>query len=77
MTMFCFQCEEATKGTGCTTKGICGKTERIAVRLKHVLLGPTLLAFLSPNVVKVLIEHLDIKPIGNVQEDVMAMMMAA
>ncbi len=23
--MFCFQCQEAAKGTGCTVKGMCGK----------------------------------------------------
>lgn len=25
MNMFCFQCQEAAKGTGCTIKGVCGK----------------------------------------------------
>ena len=45
--------------------------------VKHIRLGPTLPAFLSPNVAKVLIETFDIKPIGNVQEDVTAMMAAA
>ncbi|MCG8565470.1 MAG: hydroxylamine reductase [Desulfobacterales bacterium] len=25
--MFCFQCQEAAKGTGCTIKGMCGKEE--------------------------------------------------
>ena len=25
--MFCFQCQEAAKGTGCTIKGMCGKQE--------------------------------------------------
>lgn len=24
--MFCYQCQEASKGTGCTLKGVCGKT---------------------------------------------------
>jgi hydroxylamine reductase len=24
--MFCYQCQEAAKGTGCTIKGVCGKT---------------------------------------------------
>src|SRR5574344_327803 len=28
--MFCFQCQEAAKGTGCTIKGICGKTDEVA-----------------------------------------------
>lgn len=25
MSMFCYQCQEAAKGTGCTLKGVCGK----------------------------------------------------
>jgi len=28
--MFCFQCQEAAKGTGCTVKGVCGKTDEVA-----------------------------------------------
>ena len=27
MSMFCFQCEQAAKGTGCTVVGVCGKQE--------------------------------------------------
>ena len=30
MSMFCFQCQEAAKGTGCTIKGVCGKTDEVA-----------------------------------------------
>lgn len=30
MSMFCFQCQEAAKGTGCTIKGVCGKTDDLA-----------------------------------------------
>ncbi|AFM43318.1 hydroxylamine reductase [Desulfosporosinus acidiphilus SJ4] len=30
MSMFCFQCQETAKGTGCTIKGVCGKTENVA-----------------------------------------------
>ena len=37
-------------------------------------LGPTLPAFLSPNVAQVLVDKFDIKPIGDVQEDIEAMM---
>ncbi len=25
MTMFCYQCEQTAKGTGCTAQGVCGK----------------------------------------------------
>lgn len=30
MSMFCFQCQEASKGTGCTIAGVCGKTSEVA-----------------------------------------------
>lgn len=30
MGMFCFQCQEAAKGAGCTVRGVCGKTEDTA-----------------------------------------------
>jgi len=28
--MFCFQCQETAKGTGCTISGVCGKNEKVA-----------------------------------------------
>ena len=30
MGMFCYQCQEAAKGTGCTIKGVCGKPDVVA-----------------------------------------------
>jgi hydroxylamine reductase len=42
--------------------------------VKGIRLGPTLPAFLSPAVAKVLVDNFDIKPIGTVEEDVAAMM---
>ncbi|MCD6441784.1 MAG: hydroxylamine reductase [Candidatus Marinimicrobia bacterium] len=42
--------------------------------VKGLRLGPTLPAFLLPNVAKVLVEKFDIKPIGEVKADVAAMM---
>ncbi len=42
--------------------------------VKGIRLGPTLPAFLSPNVAKVLVEKFNIKPIGTVGEDIAAMM---
>ncbi|MBY9077841.1 hydroxylamine reductase [Paenibacillus sp. HN-1] len=35
--MFCFQCQEAAKGTGCTIQGVCGKTDDVA-NLQDLLL---------------------------------------
>jgi hydroxylamine reductase len=49
----------------------------LSLGVKGIRLGPTLPAFLSPNVVKVLVEKFDIKPTGDVKEDVAAMMNAA
>jgi len=40
--------------------------------VKGIRLGPTLPAFLSPNVAKVLVDNFDIKPIGTVEDDVAA-----
>ncbi|HCF58104.1 MAG TPA: hydroxylamine reductase [Myxococcales bacterium] len=45
--------------------------------VKGIRLGPTLPAFLSPNVAKVLVEKFDIKPTTTVKEDVQAMMAGA
>lgn len=42
--------------------------------VKGIRLGPTLPAFISPNVLNVLVEKFDIKPIGTVQDDISAMM---
>ena len=42
--------------------------------VKGIRLGPTLPAFVSPNVLKVLVEKFDIRPIGEVKADVEAMM---
>ncbi|MBE0585872.1 MAG: hydroxylamine reductase, partial [Desulfofustis sp.] len=46
----------------------------LSLGVKHIRLGPTLPAFLSPNVAKVLVENFDIKPIGDVKSDVAAIM---
>lgn len=31
MSMFCYQCQETARGTGCTMRGVCGKTEDTAI----------------------------------------------
>ena len=40
MSMFCYQCQETAKGTGCTVKGVCGKTEEVA-KLQDLLIHAT------------------------------------
>jgi len=37
MGMFCYQCQETAKGTGCTIKGVCGKPEEVA-KLQDLLI---------------------------------------
>lgn len=44
----------------------------LSLGVKHIHLGPTLPAFLSPNVVKVLVEQFGIAGIGTVDEDMKA-----
>jgi len=46
----------------------------LSLGVKGIRLGPTLPAFLSPNVAKVLVDKFDIKPVGTVEEDIAAMM---
>lgn len=35
--MFCYQCQEAAKGQGCTMRGVCGKTDDVA-RMQDLLI---------------------------------------
>lgn len=47
MSMFCYQCEETAKGTGCTTVGVCGKDETTAALqdvLTHIAQGISMYA---------------------------------
>nr|VFK15886.1 MAG: hydroxylamine reductase [Candidatus Kentron sp. LPFa] len=46
----------------------------LSLGVKGIRLGPTLPAFLSPNVARLLVEKFHIKPIGAVQDDIEAMM---
>ena len=46
----------------------------LSLGVQGIRLGPTLPAFLSPNVANVLVEKFDIKPIGEVEDDIAAMM---
>lgn len=38
--MFCYQCEQTAKGTGCTIQGVCGKDEKTAI-LQDLLIYAT------------------------------------
>lgn len=47
MEMFCYQCEEAAKGKGCTVRGVCGKTPEVSALqdlVIHLLKGMSVFA---------------------------------
>ena len=46
----------------------------LALGVKNIRLGPTLPAFLTPNVAQVIVDSFDLKPIQTVEEDVAAIM---
>lgn len=58
-------------------KAVCVLLGLLHLGVKGIRLGPTLPAFLSPNVAKILMETFDIKPIGTVADDVAAIMAGA
>ncbi len=49
----------------------------LSLGVKKIRLGPTLPAFLSPNVANIIVEAFDLKPIDSVEADVEAMMVGA
>jgi hydroxylamine reductase len=49
----------------------------LSLGVKNIILGPTLPAFLSPNVLKVLVENFNIKPHTTVEEDMKVLMKQA
>ena len=55
-------------------KAVCVLLALLYLGVKGIRLGPTVPAFLSPNVLNVLVEKFAIKPISTVEEDVAAMM---
>lgn len=70
MSMFCFHCQEAAGNIGCTVKGVYGKgMPLLSLGVKNIHLGPTLPAFLSPGVAKVLADSFGLAGITTVGED--------
>ena len=60
--MFCFQCQEAAKGTGCTIKGVCGKDNETANRMDLLLFvtkGVSVVATLLRNAGVEIPSHID------------------
>ncbi len=60
--MFCFQCQETAKGTGCTIKGVCGKDDETANRMDLLLFvtkGVSVVATLLRNAGVEIPSHID------------------
>lgn len=55
-------------------KAVCILLTLLALGIKGIRLGPSLPAFVSPNVLKVLVENFDIKPISTPEEDLKAIL---
>ncbi|MFP4066838.1 MAG: hydroxylamine reductase, partial [Spirochaetaceae bacterium] len=47
MSMFCFQCQEAAKNVGCTTRGVCGKDDVTANHMDVLVYNLKGLAYLA------------------------------
>jgi hydroxylamine reductase len=55
-------------------KAVCILLTLLSLGIKNIRLGPTLPAFVTPNVLNVLVEKFNIAPIGTPEEDLAAML---
>ncbi len=55
-------------------KAVCILLSLLHLGIKNIRLGPSLPAFISPNVLNVLVEKFNIAPVTNVQDDLAAML---
>ncbi|NLI61372.1 MAG: hydroxylamine reductase [Clostridiales bacterium] len=65
MNMFCYQCQETARGTGCTVRGVCGKTSEVS-NLQDLLIYTV--KGISEIVVK---GKLDVKELGDINHQVL------
>ena len=65
MSMFCYQCQETAKGTGCEVRGVCGKTEEVA-KLQDLLI------YTLKGIAEIVVKgKLDVKELGPVNHEVL------
>ncbi len=65
MSMFCFQCQETAKGTGCEVRGVCGKNEEVA-KLQDLLI------YVTKGISEIVIKgKLDSKTISDINHQVL------
>jgi len=63
--MFCYQCQETAKGTGCEVRGVCGKNEEVA-KLQDLLI------YVTKGISEIVIKgKLDVKSISEVNHQVL------
>ena len=55
-------------------KAVCILLTLLSLGIRNIYLGPTLPAFISPNVLDILVEKFDIKPISTPAEDMKAIL---
>jgi len=55
-------------------KAVCILLTLLHLGIKGIRIGPSLPAFITPNVLKVLVENFDIKPIGTADQDLAAIL---
>ncbi|NLL48650.1 MAG: hydroxylamine reductase [Firmicutes bacterium] len=65
MSMFCFQCQEAAQGVGCTVRGVCGKSPEVS-NLQDLLIYTTkgIAHIVQAN-------HLDMSQLGEVNHEIL------
>ena len=65
MSMFCFQCQETAKGTGCEMRGVCGKTEEVA-KLQDLLI------YTSKGISEIVVKgKLDVSKLSEINSEVL------
>jgi hydroxylamine reductase len=55
-------------------KAVCILLTLLSLNIKNIHLGPSLPAFVSPNVLQILVDNFNIKPISNVEADLQAIL---
>ena len=63
--MFCFQCEQTAVAIMLTL---------LYLGIKNIRLGPTLPAFVTPNVLNILVKNFNIMPITSAEQDLEAIL---
>ncbi|MEQ8155607.1 MAG: hydroxylamine reductase [Clostridiaceae bacterium] len=65
MSMFCYQCQETAKRTGCEIKGVCGKNQEVA-KLQDLLI------YVTKGIAEVVVKgNLNVKTLGLVNHEVL------